>query len=586
MTVIVKSASRLLTTPGGPLRRLPLLVFITLLCAQLSVRGAARPDGWDDDTHGRDAEPDYARVFASDHVSRLDIDVTSADWQAVIADMTAMAGTFGAQRAQNGATGPTGQGGQGGIVAIAPSVESIAACLGRVVADACTVAETSGRCTQVGQATLACIGVPAGPGAGAGGGVGPGPAPGNGGAAFPGQGGNAGPVVVVGNGGGRGGANNGADDVDIFPNTPVYVPATVRFDGEVFQHVGFRLKGNSSLSNAWRSGVDKLPFRLNFDELGERYPEIRDQTFFGFPNLSFTSNGTDTSFLRHRVVTDLFREAGVPAAHTAYIRVFMNRGAGSFYMGLYTMTEVPGRPLLNQLFGSDDGNLYKPVGAGGRWTQFFPLSFPKKTNADDEDWTDIQGAISALNESRANATVWRSRLEARFEVNGFLRWLALNTIVGNFDAYGGLSAHNYYVYGSPRHRDRLFWMAWDHDLAFSGNTLGGGGNAGAGGLDLFLDGTAANWPLTRFLLDDPTYRAVYRGHVTTLLATVFEPNSVIARMRREETLIAPFVTGPEGEQPDHTFLANPAEFAAGLTSLETYVRNRHAQALAALAVAR
>jgi spore coat protein CotH len=267
----------------------------------------------------------------------------------------------------------------------------------------------------------------------------------------------------------------------------------------------------------------------------------------------------------------------------------MNRGADTFYMGLYTMTEVPDTPLLEELFGSDDGNLYKPVGAGGRWTQFFTASFPKKTNADDEDWTDIQGAIEALNASRSTPAVWRARLEARFEVNGFLRWLALNTLVGNFDAYGGLSAHNYYLYGSPRHRDRLFWIAWDHDLALSGSTLGGGAVNGANAgnnLDLFLDSTGSNWPLIRFLLDDATYRAAYRGHVTDLLNTVFEPNKVVTRLRTEEALIAPYVIGPEGEVADHTFLTSPNQLTDGLTSLEGYVRSRHAAALTALAVAR
>ena len=31
--------------------------------------------GWDDDTHSRDAVPDYARVFAQDDIKRLDIRV-------------------------------------------------------------------------------------------------------------------------------------------------------------------------------------------------------------------------------------------------------------------------------------------------------------------------------------------------------------------------------------------------------------------------------------------------------------------------------------------------------------------------------
>src|SRR6185436_2409771 len=107
--------------------------------------------------------------------------------------------------------------------------------------------------------------------------------------------------------------------------------------------------------------------------------------------------------------------------------------------------------------------------------------------------------------------VWRRRLEARVEVQTFLRWLALNTLVGNNDAYGGLSAHNYYLYGSPRHRDRLFWIPWDHDLALGSGTggpiLGGGVNS----LDLFQTRIGAEWPLIRRLLDDPVYRAAYRG---------------------------------------------------------------------------
>jgi spore coat protein CotH len=105
--------------------------------------------------------------------------------------------------------------------------------------------------------------------------------------------------------------------------------------------------------------------------------------------------------------------------------------------------------MLERVFGTENGNLYKPDGTGARWTVFIAESFPKNTNQRDEDWTDVQDAIAALNESRANPQVWRSWLEARFAVSSFLRWLALNTIIGNTDTYGGFSPHNYWVYGSP-----------------------------------------------------------------------------------------------------------------------------------------
>lgn len=561
------------------------LLFVLIVLAQLpSAAGASRPSGWNDDTHGPDATPDYARVFAADRVNRMDIAITAANWAALMADMTDMAGPFGAQRVQ---AGPGN--GFGGFAQ--PTDEAVAACNGKLVADTCSFGTvTGGRCIQQGNANvLACVAVGGGPGGGGGAG---------------------------GNIGGGGGGNNaraqGADDVDIFPRTPMYVPSNVTFDGETFRNVGFRLKGNSSLSNAWRAGVEKLPFRLNIDVLEDQYPEITDQTFFGFPNLAFTNNGTDTSFLRQRVVTDLFRQAGVAAPQTAFIRVFIDHGDGPAYLGLYTMTEVPDKPMLDSLFASDDGNLYKPVGSGGRWTQFFQLSFPKKTNADDEDWTDVQGAIEALNDSRANAAVWRARLEARFEVNGFLRWLALNTMIGNFDTYGGLSAHNYYLYGSPRHRDRLFWIAWDHDLAMSATGIGGGGNfgggnpgggnpgvppggnpgggnpgaGGQGALDLFQANTNANWPLIRFLLDDPVYRAAYRGHVEDLLTGVFEPGRLAARLRSEQALIAPYVVGAGGEVAGRTFLTSPAQFDTSVTTLVDYTQTRATAIRQALASTR
>ena len=76
-----------------------------------------------------------------------------------------------------------------------------------------------------------------------------------------------------------------------------------------------------------------MPFRLNIDGLESRFPDSRDQTFFGFTNLSFSNNALDSSYLRAKVVTDLFRDAGLPAARTAFMRVFLDRGAGPSISG-------------------------------------------------------------------------------------------------------------------------------------------------------------------------------------------------------------------------------------------------------------
>ena len=103
---------------------------------------------------------------------------------------------------------------------------------------------------------------------------------------------------------------------------------------------------------------------------------------------------------------------------------------------------------------------------------------------------------------------------------------------------------------------------------------GGGGAPGGGntGLDLFLNSTGANWPLIRFLLDDPVYRAAYRAHIEELITTVFDAGRLTARLRSEQALIAPYVIGAEGEQSGRTFLSTPAQFETAVTTLDQLCR--------------
>jgi hypothetical protein len=135
----------------------------------------------------------------------------------------------------------------------------------------------------------------------------------------------------------------------------------------------------------------------------------------------------------------------------------------------------------------------------------------------------------------------------------------------------------------------LFWIPWDHDLAMPSTGAGFGGGGGTASVDLFHTQINASWPLIRFLMDDPVYRATYRGHVQEVLATVFEPSRLSATLRIEHDRIAPFVTGAQGELAGRTFAGTPEQFAAtisGATGLQAYVESRAAAVRAALGAAR
>jgi spore coat protein CotH len=352
------------------------------------------------------------------------------------------------------------------------------------------------------------------------------------------------------------------------------------------------------------SGIGKIPFRLDFDKYDKESPEIRDQRFYGFGKLTFSSNFADDSQIRELIATEILRDRGVPAARAAFYRVFVDTGGGAEYWGLYTMIEDPadGAMLDAQLNGRS-GNLYKPDGKGADWTTFSEAGFVKKTNAKAADFSDVSGAIAALHAPRTNPRAWRTALEAEFDVDLFLRWLAVNTAIENWDAYG-VMAHNYYLYSDAASGGRVRWLPWDNNMAFGvglgipGMPAGGAGPPGGGpvragmgvsGTDVLHQNVGDQWPLIRLLMADDVYAARYRVLLDSALGGQFARDAVARRARELHALIAPSITGPRGERPTHRTVASPEAFEASLdgpNGLLTLIEKRRAVIRAALAAPR
>ena len=585
-----------------------------------------RPVGWTEATHGKTADADYAVVFPQDRVLRIDVTMTAASWQAMLEDMTANYGEFGTsnQGMGGGVGGDVGDtGANGGARApgnIDPTVpvggtdngippEMLDVCDTLQEGDACTASfngvEMEGTCTTGSDGQLICQpqmdggAFPGNPGGGI-----PTDMPDfsdsceslaegdactvlqNGTATQgtcatdtdsqlvcrtqedPGSGNGVPGDGDVPNGGGAGGVVD--DDTN-----PLLVPCKVVFEDKTWWYVGIRFKGFSSLTSTWNSGIYKLPFRFDFDAFDDDYPEVANQRFYGFEKLSLASNWSDSTYLREKVTHDVFREAGVPAPRTAFCRLYIDYGQGPIYFGLYALTEIPDQPMLEAQFGDDSGNLYKPTST---WASFDESDFDKETNKDEADFSDVQAAIAALNADRTDAAAWRAGLETTFNVDGFLRWLAVNTVIVNWDTYGQM-AHNYYRYGNPQDAGRPNGIPWDNNMAFmdgmGGGQGAGGAIAGNGGLSLGLTEVQDQWPLIRYLLDDPTYQAAYVSHMRTFVEQVFDVATLQARFQAEHDLIAPYVVGEEGEQAGYTLLNSAEDFDTALTSLLQFVADRH-----------
>ena len=447
--------------------------------------------------------------------------------------------------------------------------------------------------------------------------------------------GRGGPFPGGGRGGGREAGRGGAPNLTA--RDPMYVPVTVAYDGRTWTEVGMRYKGNSSLMASRTGANGKVPFRLDLDRYEDEQPAIRNQRFYGFQKLTFSSNFADDSQLREALAGEVLRDRGVPAARAAFYRIFVDTGSGAEYWGLYTLLEDPADgAMLDAQLGSSNGNLYKPEGPGANWSAPFSREgFDKKTNASAADFSDIEAAVNALHAPRTDPRAWRAALEARFDVDSFLRWLAVNTVLDNWDAYGAL-AHNYYLYADPRRQGRLRWIPWDHNEAFGGRGIGGGrgfgppgaggfpggggapgpfppaapgggagapfpppdgrggfppvggrgGRGGRGGGDVLHRQAGEDWPLIRRLLDDEVYAARYREELERALGGLLAPAAFERRARALHALITPAAIA---ERPTHTTIGSPDAFKAALdgpNGLIARLKARHDVVRTALADAR
>ena len=360
-----------------------------------------------------------------------------------------------------------------------------------------------------------------------------------------------------------------------FPTTePDYVQTTVKFKGKTWQHVGFRLKGNSTLTAAWRSGIYKLPFRLDFDKFEDVQPSVKNQKFYGFKELSFSPGVKDNSLIREKLGSDIFRMAGIPSAQSAFYKVYIDFGAGMKYCGIYCGLELPDDKMIIQQLGEDAGNLYKPE---SKLATFVQTEFEKKNNELAGDFGDVSGFVKALQSTKRSSDVaaWRSGLEAVFNVDHFAKYLAINNSIVNWDTYG-VMAHNYYLYNHST--KGLLWIPWDNNESFSkspGITGTTGGPTGPGNaISLTMNEVGTGWPLINYIANDAVYFEKYKSHMRDFKNGIFTESTVWAMIDKYYDLITPFVVGTDGEQPKYTHLSSAAAFTAERSALKTHVSNR------------
>jgi spore coat protein CotH len=352
---------------------------------------------------------------------------------------------------------------------------------------------------------------------------------------------------------------------------PIWVSCDLFYNKIQWYKVGIRVKGNSSLQTTYSSGIKKFSFKLDFDQFEDTYPKIKDQRFYGFKQLNLNNNFDDKSLMREKVAGDLFREFRLPVAKSAYYEVYINYQGKSQYFGLYTLVEEVDNTVIKTQFANGDGNLYKPEGTAASFAlgKYNTSDFYKKTNESTSDWSDVKALYDALHSGLriTDSKAWRVSLESKINMDLYIRWLAANTVMQNWDTYGRMT-HNYYLYNDPS-TSKLVWIPWDNNEALQDGKMGGS-------IAINLSGVSSEWPLISFIASDETYFALYKQYAREFASTVFEPSKMYVKYDYFGNLIRESVIK---EESGYTFLKNGAsDFSSAISQLKQHVDKRFSAA--------
>jgi len=167
-----------------------------------------------------------------------------------------------------------------------------------------------------------------------------------------------------------------------YDNTSYYFSGTLVYDGEVYDNIHYRVRGQAS---TFQTGKNKLKIDFNRghyfqarDDYGEEYREKWDKMNVGtgvcpwwqYPHPGNWDQGTRGMVMNEALAFRLYNMAGVPSCNTNYFQFRIidaaaeavpgNQYEGDFW-GLYFAIEHPDGAFLDE-HGLPDGNVYRMDG--------------------------------------------------------------------------------------------------------------------------------------------------------------------------------------------------------------------------------
>lgn len=261
-----------------------------------------------------------------------------------------------------------------------------------------------------------------------------------------------------------------------------WLTATVTIDGQTFEDVGLRLKGNSSLRSVGTdTDAQDIPWLIRLDTF------VDGQELDGSTDFVVRSNTSETS-LNEAVALEMLGAAGLATEQAIATRFSVNGSEEALRLTI----EDPDDAWDAASFDTD-GILYKAQSDGdysyrGDDPAAYEDVFSQKSPSGEDDLTPLIEFLQFLDES--DDETFAAELGEHLDVDAFATYLAMQDIVGNFDDIDGPGNNSFLRYDSETGAFTV--VSWDLNLAF-GQMNGGGGMPG-GAAGTMPDGDAGAVP--------------------------------------------------------------------------------------------
>lgn len=383
-----------------------------------------------------------------------------------------------------------------------------------------------------------------------------------------------------------------------------YSLCSVVVDGEQFDSVGIRAKGNNSKNLVEEHGLSRYSLKLEFDHY------VAGGSYHGLDKMSLDASFQDNAYLKNYLAYDMMRHMGVPAPLCSYTWVTVNGEP----WGLFLAVEEPEEAFARRNFGVDHGHLYKPdylrledenADLALRYIDDDPASYDNifRTERFDSSTADHLRVITALevlnggagaasagagadpsaadssaadpsatDPSAPSSAPSSADLESVIFLNETISYFAVHSFTVSLDSYLGRTGHNYLLYEEG---GRIGMLPWDYNLAFGTYMLG---------MPNPIDdaNVIINYPIDtpapgEYMVDRPLFHnlmqnndcfALYHSRYEELIEQYFESGLYEVRITETARMIAPYV------QADPTAFCSYEDHVLAVETLKEFCRLR------------